>query len=303
MLKRILLIGAATSMTFSMCNAKENLTKFDKKMIGVEKKMVSANKRFVVDRIDIKTRKKIDKKWTMYVFNLYIQDKRTKKKTTAPMIIFTDGVHQTNSLMNINTGKRYETDEKIRLEGKRREAKKKQRENFEKSFVLNKNYYNKEHLIVGNINAKNKIIMISDPLCVACIGAFPTIYSAVESKKDFALFYYHFPLRELHPTAMIIVKAMKYAEEHGKKDVVRKIMFADLGKSYDVYKERDSRTALKAFNKVMGTSYTLNDIKNVSLENDMKIGKDVHLRGTPTIIFNSQLYKSREKLAKAFTEK
>lgn len=300
MLRKVFLVGMAASVAFSVCNADVKLSGFDKKMIKVEKKMVSSNKRFNVNRVAIDKKKKIDKRWTMYVFRLDIQDTVTKQKSSAPMIIFTDGIYQTNSLMNIKTGKRYETEEKIRLRNKKDKARRAERTKFEKSFVLNKQYYNKQHLIAGSMDAKNKIIMISDPLCVACIGSFPAIYNAVKSKKDYALFYYHFPLQRLHPTAMTISKAMEYAKEHGIKDVVKKVMFADLGKSYDVYKERDPKRALKAFNKIMGTNYTLEQIKDISINNDMKIGKDVHLQGTPTIIFNGELYKSREKLAKAF---
>ncbi|WP_457748560.1 DsbA family protein [Sulfurimonas sp.] len=304
MIKKILSVGVAASIAASVCVAADSsLTKFDKKMIDAEKKMISANKRFAVDNIIIQKKKKIDNRWTMYVFNLHIQDKKTKQKTTSPMIIFTDGIYQTNSLMNLKTGKRYETDEKIRLEKERRAAKKREREQFEKSFVLNKKYYNKEHLIAGSMNAKNKIIMISDPLCVACIGAFPAIYNAVKNNKDFALFYYHFPLQGLHPTAMTISKAMEYAKEHGQKDVVKRVLFANLGKKYDVYKERDPKTALRAFNEVIGTDYTLAEIKDISIQDDMKIGQDVKLRGTPTIIFNGKLYKARENLSKALEKK
>jgi hypothetical protein len=300
MFKKAILISVAASAVFSSVSAAK-LTEFDKKMIAVEKKMISANKRFSVDKILIDKKKKIDNRWTMYVFSLNISDKQTNQKSKAPMIIFTDGVYQTNSLMNIKTGKRYETDEKIRLEGERREAKNKEREKFEKSFVLDKSYYNKKHLIAGSMDAKNKIVMISDPLCVACIGSFPSIYNEVKKRKDFALFYYHFPLQRLHPTAMTISKAMELAKEQGIKDIEKKVLFADLSKIYDVYKERDPKVALKAFNKVVGTNYTLDDIKDISIKEDMKIASDIHLQGTPTIIFNGELYKSREKLAAAFS--
>jgi len=302
MLKKFLSAGVVTAMTLSVCNADVKLTNFDKKMIEVEKKMVSVNKRFNVNEITIDKKRKIDDKWTMYIFKMNIEDTVSKRKSSAPMIIFTDGIYQTNSLMNLKTGKRYETEEKIRLRDAMDKKQNSQREKFEKSFVLDKKYYNKEHLIAGSLNAKNKIIMISDPLCVACIETFPSIYNAVKDKKDYALFYYHFPLQRLHPTAMTIAKAMEYAKGQGLKDVVKKIMFADLGKSYDVYKENNPKIALKAFNHIMGTDYTLDQIEKISIKNDIKIGSDVRLQGTPTIIYNGELYKSRENLAKSFTQ-
>jgi protein-disulfide isomerase len=305
MIKKILLTGVLASIATSLCAAQDlNLTTFDKKMINVEKKMITGNRRFSVNNIVIEKKKQIDKKWTMYVFGLYIKDNKTNQKRVSPMIIFTDGTYQTNSLMNLNTGKRYETKEKFRLKKEREIEKNNKRKQFEKTFVLNKKYYNKKHLIAGSMNAKNKIIMISDPLCIACVGTFPPIYNMVKHNSDkYALFYYHFPLQSLHPTAMIVSKAMEYAKENGIKDVVKKIMFANLDKKYNVYKERNPKVALKAFNEIMGTQYKLSDLKNISIENDMKIGKDVQLKGTPTIIFNGELYNSRKKLAEAFKEK
>lgn len=271
------------------------LTDFDKELVQVEKKMIESSKRFTVDKIRILSKQKVDDKWSMYSFEIFITEVSSKRRMTTPMIIFTDGVYQTNSLMDLKSGVKLEIDEQKKLMARKNDKQKNAREEFEKQFVLDSKYYNKEHLIAGKIDAANKVVMISDPLCVACISAFPAIYDSVKNRNDIALFYYHFPLKNLHPTANIVVKAMEKAKQDGIKDVVAKTLKADFMKYYDVYQERDEEVALKVFNKILKTNYTLHDLKDVNVSNDMIIGSETQLSGTPTVLFNGSLYHSREK--------
>ncbi len=175
----------------------------------------------------------------------------------------------------------------------------------EKKFTLNPKYYNKEHLLLGYLNAKNKVLVISDPLCIACIKTFPPIYNGIEKAiqdgKSIALFYYHYPLK-MHPTAPTIAKAIKLATKNGYKDVVKKILFSNFDEEYDVYKSKDNKNALKEFNKIIGTKYTLDDLKNISLTDGVEIAKSVKLNGTPTILVNGKLYNSRQKLQKLLSD-
>ncbi len=276
-----------------------DLTKFDKKIIEVQKKMISSNPNYSVKQINILKKKSIDNKWKMYTFDISLIDQRNKKEFKTPMIIFTDGKYETNSLMNIETGERFETAEKIRLQQESKSGEELAREKFEKSFKLNPKYYNKEHLISGNLNAKNKVVIVSDPLCIACISMFPSMYDSLKNKKDFALFYYHFPLKRLHPTAETISKAIVLAKKDGIKEVELKVYQANFDSIYNVYKTKDKQVALNAFNKVFNTNYSLSDVNKISVDKDMKIGKEIKLRGTPSVIFNGEIYKSRAKLAKA----
>jgi protein-disulfide isomerase len=43
------------------------------------------------------------------------------------------------------------------------------RMDFEKKFLLDEKYYTDERLIAGSKNAKDKVAVFSDPLCVACL--------------------------------------------------------------------------------------------------------------------------------------
>lgn len=294
--KHIILAGLLlTSSLF----ADVKLTSFDKELMGVEKKMIESSGVFNVENIRILHKKNIDKTWEMYTFEIFMQEKRTQKKFTSPMIIFTDGIHQTNTLMNLKTGVKLELAERENLMKDKRSKKQIEREKFEKKFILDEKYYDEEHLISGKIDAKNKIVIISDPLCVACINTVPVIYNALKDKDDIALFYYHFPLKGLHPTAYTISKAIVRAKKDGIKNVEIKLLKADLMKKFDVYKERDQNLALREFNKIFNTSYTLSDLKNITeVDKDMSIGKDVKLQGTPTIIYNGSLYNSRREIGK-----
>lgn len=301
MRKKILKIAIGVGLlSSSLCFASTNeLTSFDKKMIDVQKKMISQNKNFKVNDIKILRVKDIDSKWKMYTFDIALTNIGEKKDFNTPMIIFTDGKYETNSLMNIDTGIRYEAAEKARLSQASRSRADVEREAFEKSFKLDEKYYDKEHLITGDINAKNKVVIVSDPLCVACISTFPAIYNSLKNKSDFALFYYHFPLKRLHPTAETISIAMELAKKDGIKDVEIRVYEANFDKLYDVYKTKDKHLALDTFNKVFKTSYTMNDINSNSVDEDMKIGEAIQLRGTPSVIYNGGIYQSRAKLSEA----
>jgi|GEM_PF-782207 len=306
-MKYLILIGALAAL--SGCGALTNVepakkevvnTKaFDARMIKIQHDMVSKNKNFSVDNITIIKKKKIDDIWKMYTFNLKITDVKTKGKFQTPMIIFTDGKYETNSLTNMATGERYEVIEQQRMKRESKSTQEVQRDAFEKNFTLNSKWYDSEHLLLGKANAKNKVVFISDPLCIACIGSFPRIYDSLKGKKDFALYYYHYPLKGLHPTAEIVSKAMTKAKQDGIRDVELRVYKANLDNYYDVYKIKDNNVALKNFNKIFKTNYKVSDLVSISVSEDMKIGQEVKLRGTPTVVFNGKLKDSRQRLTEA----
>ncbi len=300
-MKKILLsIVGAGLISSSTCFAESSVSgNFDKEMINVQKKMISKNKKFSVDDVKIIEKKKIDKRWQMFTFDIALTEKKNNSKFNTPMIIFTDGTYQTNSLMNISTGVRYEDEERARMQKANQTKEEKEKFAFESTFVLDKKYYNKEHLISGDMNAKNKVVLISDPLCVACISTFPSMYNQIKNKKDYAFFYYHFPLKGLHPTAETISKAMVVAKKAGIKEVELKTYEANFSKIYDVYREKDNAIALQHFNKALGTKITMAQLDSVSVDDDMKIGQDVKLTGTPTVVFNGSLKNSRNKLVES----
>lgn len=149
-------------------------------------------------------------------------------------------------------------------------------------------FYTKENLIYGNANAKHKVAIFSDPLCPFCSKYAPEALQYMKKyPNDFAIYYYHFPLPNLHPAAVAITKAAIVAVKQGIKDVELKM--------YDIKvnaREKDEQKIIDAFNRAVGSKVTVADIKkDYVLEHfnrDQKIASDLMVRGTPTVFFDGE---------------
>ena len=85
-------------------------------------------------------------------------------------------------------------------------------------------HYKKENLIYGDVDAKHKVVIFSDPLCPFCRSYVPEAIEYMKKQPSkFAIYYHHFPLESLHPAAVALTKAAIAAELKGKKDVVLKL--------------------------------------------------------------------------------
>jgi len=88
--------------------------------------------------------------------------------------------------------------------------------------LVDKSYYQDSHLIAGKKNAKHKLVVFSDPMCPFCKRYVPSIYENVKKHPDdFALYYYHMPLKRLHPVSGVLVKVMEVLQQQGKFDDAR----------------------------------------------------------------------------------
>lgn len=182
---------------------------------------------------------------------------------------------------------------KLQNESKRKQQL--QKDKFKKSFILDKKYYNKEHLVFGSLNMKNSIVVISDPLCSACIDRVPKIFKMAKKKGNIAVYSYDFPL-QMHPTAPTVVKLIKLAKKDLGEDIGIRVLSENFGNSFDVYKEKDNTLALKVFNEKFQTNYSIADLKNINIDDGFKIANDVKLQGTPTIVVNGSIFESDAKL-------
>jgi len=239
----------------------------DKKIIKFEKYRILRNPTIKLLDIKIFYKQKI-KNWNAYVVNLKIKLLRQgNKEINFKDILFSDGKVIATELFNINGA------------------------DF-KRFVspkLTNKYYNKQHLIAGNINAKNKVVLFSDPLCPFCINAAPKTIKQIKKRKDIAMFYYHFPLLSLHPASDVISRFMVVAHKKGIKDLVLRIYEAKLDSKLDI-SNNDPKVILPILNKIFHTKITTNDINQKwvkkEISTDIKMGEDVLVRGTPTIFVN-----------------
>ncbi len=160
-------------------------------------------------------------------------------------------------------------------------------------------YYKKENLIYGNKNARNKIVIFSDPLCPFCRSFVPKVINEMKKEPDrYAIYYYHLPLESLHPAAVNLVKAAVALEMKGGKNVVLNLYKVNVDA-----KEKDAKKILKAFNKVMKSNITVKDINTDAVKKhvkaDIKIAEALMVNGTPTMFVNNKLDKSKRKYKEA----
>ena len=219
------------------------------------------------------------KGWDAYIVDVQAHLKaRPKRIIKQRMIWFSDGNVITKDLMDLQSG--------LSLS------------DFVKpSFKAE--YYHNENLIFGNVNAKHKVAIFSDPLCPFCRGFVPNALSYMKKyPKRFAVYYYHFPLERLHPASGTLVKAAAAAELQGYKDVVEKLYKVKI-----YFRERDVKKILEAFNKAEGTKLTPKDLNNPAvmkqIKRDRNLANKLMVEGTPTVYFDGKVDKTKKKYLKA----
>lgn len=149
-------------------------------------------------------------------------------------------------------------------------------------------YYDKAHLLFGNKDAAHKVVIFSDPLCPFCRTFVPEALSYMKQyPKTFAVYYYHFPLRSLHPAAVPLVKAAYVAERQGRKNVVEGLYSVQVDG-----REPNIQKIIDAFNKAQNTNISLKDISDPlidkHLEHEMAVAQEHLVNGTPTVFFDGK---------------
>lgn len=151
---------------------------------------------------------------------------------------------------------------------------------------FNPAYYTKANLISGDANAKNKVVIFSDPLCPFCRRYVPeAINYMAKYPKTFALYYYHFPLAQLHPAAVALSKAAIAAEQNGMENVTLLMYQVEIDPN-----EKNEQKIIDAFNKTFKSKLTVTDLRRPSVvkqfEFDQKAVRAMMVNGTPTVFFN-----------------
>lgn len=263
---KLLSLGVASLLLSSTLFASVEV---DKKIIAFEKNRLSQNQGITLKKLDIVTKEALSiKGWYGYRLNIQA-NVEGRGLVTADNMVFTNGDAFTMELIDMNTGRSF----KDLLMPK-----------------VTKSYYSKDHFIAGDKNAKNKVVVFSDPLCPACQRSMPAIINIANDKsKDIALYYYHFPLLSIHPAADALSRAMIVAKEKGIKNIEDKVYKTDFRKYFNA-KQTDDKIILDGFNKIFKTNITLAEINKATVKNvistDIKMGEDVMVQGTPTIFVN-----------------
>lgn len=249
----------------------------DDKILEFEKNRFSNNKRVEIKNLSINFKKSLPvKNWYGYIID--IDAKIADKNVKAKDIVFSNGTVVSPDLFDIKTGNSLKEMMTLPLTSK---------------------YYDKKRLIAGNHDAKDKIVIFSDPLCPFCLDYVPDIIKFVnKNSQNIALYYYHFPLLQIHKAANALSKAMLVASNKGVKDVTLKVYEADFD-SYFNADDADEKKILNAFNKVLKTNIKLDEIQNKEIQKeiqkDMLMGENVMVEGTPTIFVNGEQDKTKNK--------
>ncbi len=242
-------------------------TSSDENIISFEQKRISQNPNVKIKEIKINTKKELPLNgWYGYILD--VEANVQGKDINAKDILFSDGKYISLELIDSTTGKSL------------------------KDLVtpnLTDNYHDKAKLIAGNHNAKDKIVIFSDPLCPFCKDYVPDVIKYVNKNKDsIALYYYNFPL-SIHPAATPLSKLIEVAKHKGIKDVELRAYEIDWEPYFDV-KTTDEKKILEAFNKEFKTNIKLEEISTneikALIEKDISMGEEVMVTGTPTIFVN-----------------
>lgn len=257
-----------------------NANSLEEKVLEFEKKRFSNNPRIEVKELSVYMKKQLPiQGWYGFIIN--IKAVMANKEINAKDIVFSNSQVVTSELYDLNTNQSL------------------------KDMMtpnLTKKYHDKKRLIAGNHEAKDKIVVFSDPLCPFCMDYVPEVIKHVKNnEKDIALYYFHFPLVTNHPAAVPLVKLMAKAKEDKIEDIEQKVYSIFWDEKFSS-KETDETIVIKAFNKEFNTSYTKEDINSEKITKeifeDVSMGEEVLVQGTPTIFINGVQDKTRQKYEK-----
>lgn len=266
----------ATILSSSVVTAKETvaktpeMSKIEKNLIDYVKRAISVNKDFVLQDVRVRQEKPVDSLdgWSIYFLDIDLAVIADNNRTmTVHDKIFSNGKFISRDFINIVN--KASLKDKIVPD-------------------MDNSYYRKDHLLYGDANAKDKIVIFSDPICPFCQSYMPGILKAVkENPKKIALYYYHFPLTMLHPEAPTMIKAAMALEKQGQKDVMLRVYEQKLN-----INTKDEQKALDEFNKKMGSKLTLKDINAqdilVHYSEDLELAGKMMINGTPTVYVNGK---------------
>jgi len=154
--------------------------------------------------------------------------------------------------------------------------------------------YDDAHLILGNKDAKHKIMIFSDPQCPFCQESVPPVLEvAKENPEKIALYYYHLPLLNIHPVSGILTRIMHLAQKEGKGELYTKFYAMKLDA-----RETNETKIIDAVEKETGFKVTKKQLHTKELEDAMKVDEDAASRmmvtGTPTIYIDGRWDKMRD---------
>ncbi len=267
LMSKLLISTVVATLTLSASSKYES-----KDLVTYIKKSVVKNPQVKFKGIQIletKTHKDL-KGWDILLTTMTLEF--NKKEIEVPETIFIKDGLVTDNLVNQKTGMRYRNEIKP---------------------TVPESFYNEAHRLYGDVDAKHKMLIFSDPQCPFCQDTIPTILKAVkDSPKKVAVYYYHLPLLRIHPVSGVLTKIMHIAQAKGDTDVIIKM--------YDLKinpKETNVDTILAEVKKQIGYEVAKDELTTAalkySMQADAKSANRLMVGGTPTIYIDGKIDKSR----------
>jgi len=153
--------------------------------------------------------------------------------------------------------------------------------------------YDEEHLLVGNPNARHRLLIMSDPSCPYCQEIIPPLIDAVKANPNlFALYNYHIPLSRIHPASRTIAKVMYILQKRGDIKNFKKLYHLVVNP-----KETRVDRILLAIKRRTGLRFTEQQISTAAiidaLDEDRQMKRRLMVTGTPTIFVDDVWDPSR----------
>ena len=281
LMSRLLSLAVVTTLTVSAGNDADNVKSY------VKKYMIK-NKDVKVTQVDIIDSKLLDepKGWEAFFINIHANVRKGPTvfdKVTVPETLFVKDGYTVPTLINLKTGEDLKTILKPELKS---------------------NAYDEKHLVVGNKDAKHKLVIFTDPMCPFCRQKVPEIYKVVkENPKTFSLYYYHLPLLRIHPVSDIITRAMQVAKEKGLKE--DKIM--ELYTLKVEPREVNATKVLGQIKKQFNIDITEKEINDEKISKEIIFDRDMATQsmvtGTPTLYIDGKWDPSRNGYKKLIKKK
>jgi protein-disulfide isomerase len=256
-------------------------TPTDKELMKYVKRNVIKNRSVKINAIKVLEKRKIDelKGWEVLMTNIAINFQG--KDIDVPEMMFINGDLISPVLMNYKNGKNYRNE--IRPDA-------------------SDAYYDKAHHLMGDKDAKHKILVFSDPQCPFCQEIMPEIFKAVkENPKTFALYYYHLPLLRLHPVSGPLTKAMHIAQAKGDIKAFEKFYEMKMD-----FKETNLDKIIPEIKKQTGFVVTKEELEDKKLHEamiaDEKMAAQLMISGTPTIYLDGKWDKLRNGYKKLLSK-
>ena len=249
----------------------------EKALISYVKKAINVNKDFSLGGVKIRQKKPLTQLpgWDIYFLDIDLLIKaKNNEIMTVHDKIFSNGEYISRDFVKISN--KASLKEKIVPD-------------------MDESFYRKDHLLYGNMDAKDKIVLFSDPMCPFCQTYVPKLLKAVkENPSKIAIFYYHFPLTMIHPASPTFIKATMALSKTGLKDALIKVY----SKNFEL-DSNDENKALEMFNKKLGTKFTAKDINTQDIlkeySEDLELAGKMMISGTPTVYVNGKKDFGRKK--------